>query len=119
MPLKLKVQLDGKESTYERKRPPMLENLLDALKIQRLETEMYGGESGPTDAQNAKRMDLYAEFATRFWGQGMTKKDILRGVSSVEGLNQIVEAVNLTLGYNDDDEDTDEDAKGDKKPAKK
>ena len=46
MPLKLKVQLEGKDSDYERKRPPMLENLLDALKIQRLETEMFGGDKG-------------------------------------------------------------------------
>ena len=100
MPLKLKVQLEGKDSDYERKRPPMLENLLDALKIQRLETEMFCGDKGPTDEQNAKRMDLYAEFASRFWGQGLTKDDILKGVSAVDGFNQMVTAVNLTLGYN-------------------
>lgn len=113
MPLKLKVQLEGKDSDYERKRPPMLENLLDALKIQRLETEMFGGKEGPTDEQDAKRMNLYAEFAVRFWGQGLTKDDIVKGVSAVEGFNQIADAVNLTLGYN-----TEEDTKN-KKSAKK
>ena len=113
MPLKLKVQLEGKDSDYERKRPPMLENLLDALKIQRLETEMFGGDKGPTDEQNAKRMDLYAEFASRFWGQGLTEDDILKGVSAVDGFNQMVTAVNLTLGYN-----AEEDNKN-KKSAKK
>lgn len=99
MPLKLKVKLKGKETTYTRTETPMLENLMDALKVQRQETEMYSNpEQGPTDAQNDRRIKLLADFAARFWGNGLTPDDVLKGCASIDGLNQIEEGVAATLG---------------------
>ncbi|WP_251547848.1 phage tail assembly chaperone G [Limosilactobacillus caecicola] len=108
MPLQLKVSLKGKEATYTRTESPMLENLMDALKVQRQETEMYGNPKlGPTDAQNDRRIKLLADFAARFWGNGLTPDDILKGCASIDGLNQIEEGVAATLGltvnYGDED----------------
>lgn len=121
MPLELKVKTKGKEATYKRDTAPMLENLLDALKIQKQEVEMYSGDGFPSDKQNERRLNLIAEFAARFWGNGLTKKDILTGVSSVEGLNSIEEAVALTLGMtlNDDDDEEEKDGKDPKKSQSK
>lgn len=99
MPLELKVKTKGKDATYTRDEAPMLENLLDALKIQRQEVEMFSNpKEQPTDTQNKRRIELLAEFAAKFWGKGLTKKDVLTGVTSIEGLNQIETAVAQTLG---------------------
>ncbi|WP_431814580.1 phage tail assembly chaperone G [Limosilactobacillus portuensis] len=117
MPLELKVKTKGKEATYTRTEEPMLENLLDALKVQRQEIVMYSDSKAvPTDKDNEKLINLRAEFAARFWGKGLTKKDVLSGVSSVEGLKTIEDAIALTLGMSIDDDD--EDSKGDKDPKK-
>lgn len=108
MPLQLTVKTKGKDGTYTRAEAPMLENLLDALKVQRIEIDMMSDpKKQPTDEQNKKHIDALADFAVKFWGQGLTKKDILGGVSSVEGLNQIEEAVAQTLGMSLNDEDID------------
>lgn len=111
MPLKLKVKTDGKETTYERKEEPMLENLIDALKVQRLEIEMYSyPKKQPTDEQNTRHVKLMAEFAARFWGNGLTAEDILKGVSTVDGFNQITNAIAKTLNMSvDDDEEAEKD----------
>ena len=110
MPLELKVKTKGKDATYTREETPMMENLLDALKIQRQEVEMFSNpKEQPSDAQNKRRIELLAEFAAKFWGHGLTKSDILTGVSSIEGFNQIETAVSQTLGMNiSDDEEADE-----------
>lgn len=116
MPFKLKVKTDGKETVYERKEVPMMENLIDALKVQRLEIEMYSDpKKQPTDEQNTKHIQLIAAFAARFWGNGLTTKDILSGVSAEEGLDNIQKAIAVTLNMSLDDE---EDSKQVKDPKK-
>lgn len=117
MPFKLKVKTDGKETTYERKEVPMMENLIDALKVQRLEVEMYSDpKKQPTDEQNTKHVQLMAAFAARFWGNGLTSKDILSGVSAKEGLENIQKAIAVTLNMSiDDDDDEAEKVKNPKK----
>ena len=72
MPYKLKVKTDGKETIYERKEAPMLENLLDALKVQRQEIVMYSDPKKlPTDKDNERLLSLRAEFAANFWKNGL------------------------------------------------
>lgn len=116
MPLELKVKTKGKETTYKRTETPMLENLLDALKVQRQEIEMFSDPNKqPTDEQNKRRLELLADFAARFWGKGLTKKDVLTGVSAIDGLNAIENAVAETLGMNLNDEDDEEDTGTDPK----
>lgn len=106
MPLELKVKVKNKDTTYTRTEAPMLENLMDALKVQRQEIEMYKDPKViPSDTQNKRRIELLAEFAARFWGNGLTKKDVLAGVTSINGLNTIEEAVSQTLGMSISDED--------------
>lgn len=117
MPYKLVIKNKDQERTLKREEAPMLENLLDALKIQRLETEMFGGKTSPTDAQIERRLKLLAEFAARFWGHGLTVKEIMTGVSSIDGFNAIENAVAATLGMSVDDDEDDEKDK-DKKPKK-
>lgn len=110
MPLKLKVKSDGKETVYERKEEPMLANLIDALKVQRLEIEMYSDpKKPPTDEQNTKHIKLMAEFAARFWDEGLTADDILNGVSAEEGFEQISSGIAQTLNMSADDDDESED----------
>ena len=110
MPLKLKVKSDGKETVYERKEEPMLANLIDALKVQRLEIEMYSDpKKSPTDKQNTKHIKLMAEFAARFWGEGLTAEDVLSGVSAEEGFEQITNGISQTLNMSADDDDESED----------
>ena len=116
MPLELKVTTKGKDATYTRTQPPMLENLLDALEVQRLEIEMYSKpDHQATSKENKARMDAMAKFAAKFWGQGLTQKDIMTGVSSVEGLAQIEKALTVTLGMDlspsDEDDGTEKDPK--------
>ncbi len=118
MPLELKVKVKNKEATYKRTEDPMLENLMDALKIQRQEIEMYKDTKViPSDTQNKRRIELLAEFAARFWGNGLTKKDVLAGVTSIDGLNTIEEAVAMTLGMSISDDDQEEKNNG-KDPKK-
>lgn len=117
MPLELKVKTKGKEAVYTREATPMLENLLDALKVQRQEVIMYSDpKKVASDKDNERLMNLRADFAARFWGKGLTKKDILTGVSSIEGLEQIENAIALTLGTTLSDDD--EEAAEDKSPKK-
>ena len=99
MPLELKVKTKGKDAVYKRTEAPMLENLLDALEVQRLEIEMLSDpKKQPTAKQNKDRIDALAKFAAKFRGNGLTQEDIMTGVTSVEGLNQIETAVAQTLG---------------------
>lgn len=118
MPFKLKVKTDGKETIYERKEVPMMENLIDAMKVQRLEIEMYSDpKHQPTDEQNTKHIQLIAAFAARFWGNGLTSQDILSGVSAEEGLESIQKAIAVTLNIllDDDDDENTEKVKNPKK----
>ncbi|MBB1123562.1 phage tail assembly chaperone G [Limosilactobacillus albertensis] len=118
MPYKLKVKTDGKETIYERKEAPMLENLLDALKVQRQEIVMYSDpKKFPTDKDNERLLSLRAEFAANFWKNGLTKKDVLSGVTAIEGLTSIVNAINETLGSPLSEDDLEE-KKDNEKPKK-
>ena len=116
MPLELKVKVKNKDTTYTRTEAPMLENLMDALKVQRQEVEMYSdSKTFPSDTQTNRRIELLAEFAARFWGNGLTKKDVLAGVTSIDGLNTIEEAVAQTLGMSISDEEDKDNGKDPKK----
>ena len=116
MPLELKAKVKNKDTTYTRTEAPMLENLMDALKVQRQEVEMYSdSKTCPSDTQNKRRIELLAEFAARFWGNGLTKKDVLAGVTSIDGLNTIEEAVAQTLGMSISDEEDKDNGKDPKK----
>lgn len=117
MPLELKVKTKGKDAVYKRTEAPMLENLLDALEVQRLEIEMLSDpKKQPTAKQNKDRIDALAKFAAKFWGNGLTQEDIMTGVTSVEGLSQIETAVAQTLGM--DLSASDEEDEPDKGPKK-
>ena len=117
MPLELNVKTKDKTATYTRDQVPMLENLLDALEVQRLEIEMFSkADHQPTAKENKARIDALAKFAAKFWGHGLTQNDVLSGVSSVEGLAQIEKAVATTLGM--DLSASDEEDEPDKDPKK-
>nr|DAZ35734.1 MAG TPA: hypothetical protein [Caudoviricetes sp.] len=62
MPYKIKLLINNKENEYIRNEPPMVENLIDALKIQRIEIEMDTTENGQTDKQIEERFNGYADF---------------------------------------------------------
>ena len=99
----LHVKTKTKESVLTREEVPALENLLDALKVQRIDIQRNEADS---EKLQKEWMNALVDFAIRFWGgHALTKKDVLTGVSAVDGYNEIMAAVVATLGYNDNDDD--------------
>lgn len=103
----LHVKTKEKELVLTREEVPALENLLDALKFQRIDIQRNEADS---EKLQKEWMNALVDFAIRFWGGGVTKKDVLAGVSAVDGYNEIMAAVVATLGYDDnaDDEGNDD-----------
>ncbi|WP_347975336.1 phage tail assembly chaperone G [Limosilactobacillus fermentum] len=113
MPYKIKLLINNKENEYVRNEPPMVENLIDALKIQRIEIEMDTTENGQTDKQIEERFNGYADFAVKFWHNQFSKKDFLSGLPT-DAFDSIKNPVWETLGYDPDvleDEDGDDEKK--------
>ena len=103
----LHVKTKAKESVLTREQAPALENLLDALKVQRIDIQRNEADS---EKLQKDWMNALVDFALRFWGDnGLTRKDVLAGVSAVDGYNEIMAAVVATLGYDDNDDDEDSD----------
>lgn len=100
----LHVKTKANESVLTRKEAPALENLLDALKVQRIDIQRNEADS---EKLQKDWMNALVDFAIRFWGGGLTKKEVLTGVSAVDGYNEIMAAVVATLGYDDNDDDED------------
>ena len=113
MPYKIKLLINNKENEYVRNEPPMVENLIDALKIQRIEIEMDTTENGQTDKQIGERFRGYGDFAVKFWYNSFSKKDFLSGLST-GAFDSIKNPVWETLGYDPDvleDDDGDDEKK--------
>lgn len=111
MPYKIKLLINNKENEYIRNEPPMVENLIDALKIQRIEIEMDTTENGQTDKQIEERFNGYADFAVKFWHNQFSKNDFLSGLPT-SAFDLIKNPVWDTLGYDpdalEDDDENDE-----------
>lgn len=105
----LHVKTKTKELVLTREEVPALENLLDALKVQRIDIQRNESDS---EKLQKEWMNALVDFAMRFWGSnGLTKKDVLAGVSAIDGYNEIMAAVMATLGYDDNDDDESDDPK--------
>lgn len=113
MPFKIKLLISNKENEYIRNEPPMVENLIDALKIQRIEIEMDTSENGQTDKQIEERFNAYADFAVKFWHNQFSKGDFMAGLTTT-AFDQVRNPVWVTLGYDPNASDNDEE-NGEKK----
>lgn len=108
MAYELIVKVKGQEKTFTRNEPPMVENLLDALKVQRIDTERFAdGSKPPSDKLQKDWLDALLQFAVNFWGDGLTKKDLQTGLPAKD-IEVISQAVIETLGYGDDSDDEEE-----------
>lgn len=114
MPFKIKLLINNKENEYVRNEPPMIENLIDALKIQRLEIDMETNDNGGTAKEIEDRFSLYADFAVKFWHNQFSKDDFLTGLTT-GSFDDVRNPVWVTLGYDPNASESDDEENGEKK----
>lgn len=114
MPFKIKLLINNKENEYVRNEPPMIENLIDAMKIQRLEIDMETNDNGGTAKEIEDRFNLYADFAVKFWHNQFSKDDFLTGLAT-GSFDDVRNPVWVTLGYDPNSSEPDDEENGEKK----
>ena len=103
----LELLIDGEKKKFIRNEPPMLIDLINALKIQQHQVTLLTNPDGASDEQWDKNMQDLGEFAVNFWHKQFKYQQVIHGLD-LDNLKIVQGAIDDSLGEDDTDTDSEE-----------
>lgn len=110
----LELTIDGNKKKFVRNEEPVLHDMIQALKVQYVQTRMLQRQGGETSQDADDNEKAIADFAVSFWHGQFKTGDVKQGCN-LENLDVINIAIRDSLGAEDEDSEEEKDGEGSEK----
>lgn len=100
----LELTIDGNKKKFVRNEEPVLHDMIQALKVQYVQTRMLNRQDGETSQDANDNEKAIADFAVSFWNGQFKVGDVKQGCN-LKNLDVINTAIRDSLGAEEDSEE--------------